>query len=77
MSGSLASANESMKLRSFDDGLGNTYFAASLGPIEATPNQGTDVVIVVDTSASQTGVYRDTAFSSVEACLASLGRERP
>ena len=73
MSGSLASANESMKLRSFDDGLGNTYFAASLGPIEATPNQGTDVVIVVDTSASQTGVYRDTAFSSVEACLASLG----
>lgn len=73
MGGSLASANESMKLRSFDDGLGNTYFAASLGPIEATPNQGTDVVIVVDTSASQTGVYRDTALSSVEACLASLG----
>ena len=32
-----------------------------------------DVVILFDTSASQAGMYRETALAAVDACLAKLG----
>ena len=34
--------------------------------------QPRDIVIVFDTSASQTGVYRETGIAALEACLAKL-----
>lgn len=56
-----------------DGAEGQRYFAASFGPIasEARPS-GMDVVLVVDTSASQVGPFRKTTIAAVEACLASL-----
>ena len=39
----------------------------------AQESQPRDVVILFDTSASQSGVYRETGLAALEACLAKLG----
>lgn len=65
---------EDLSLKSYTNSSGETFFAASMGPIEPSnrSNEGVDLVLVVDTSASQTGVYRDTVMASVKTCLESL-----
>lgn len=51
---------------------GQHYFTLSVEG-EAQPQaEPRDVVVVVDTSASQAGFYRDTALAAVEACIAKL-----
>ena len=52
---------------------GQAYFALSLLPaIKADPAQKNEVVILVDTSASQAGRYRDEALAAVDSLLANL-----
>jgi uncharacterized protein with von Willebrand factor type A (vWA) domain len=52
---------------------GRTYFALSLLPqIAADPAQQNDVVVLVDTSASQTGRYRAEALAALQSMLATL-----
>lgn len=64
---------DDLQLRVFDSPEGQRYYAASFGPVEANSRPTPiDVVIVVDTSASQVGPFRKTALGAVEACLASL-----
>jgi tetratricopeptide (TPR) repeat protein len=55
---------------------GPTYFALSLTPAsdQAVP-KASDVVIVFDTSASQTGPYRETALAALQAAVAKLRPE--
>ncbi|MEX2560955.1 MAG: VWA domain-containing protein, partial [Pirellulales bacterium] len=53
---------------------GETSFALKLVPgLEAPPARAHDVVILFDTSASQTGVYRSDALKALEVLLAGLG----
>lgn len=50
-----------------------SYFALSLLPaLPSDAQQQIDVVILVDTSASQAGRYRDAALAAVESLLANL-----
>ena len=52
---------------------GQTFFAISvMPPADAQQSQPRDIVILFDTSASQTGVYRETSLAALEACLAKL-----
>ena len=52
---------------------GQTFFALSITPpAVATAPQPHDVVILFDTSASQTGMFRETALAALEACVAKL-----
>ncbi|MCC7475554.1 MAG: VWA domain-containing protein, partial [Pirellulales bacterium] len=53
---------------------GETFFALSISPPGGKAEVAErDVVILFDTSASQTGAYRETALSALEACLTKLG----
>ena len=63
------------ELKTYQRDGGQTYFAISLSPQPdaAQQNQARDVVILFDTSASQAGMYRETALAAVDACLAKLG----
>ena len=75
----LATAAETLQVVSYQspeeqNSEGVRYFAASVAPLQANAHQATDVVVLVDTSASQTGMYRDTSLAAVEACLESLDR---
>src|SRR4029079_8178340 len=50
-----------------------TYYSLSVNvPAEAATAGPRDVVILLDTSASQTGAYREMALAAVDACLAKL-----
>jgi hypothetical protein len=56
---------------------GTTYFALSLQPAaDAVPAAAAhDIVVLFDTSASQTGAYREKALEVFENFLAGLGEE--
>ena len=65
-------ANEA-KLSTFDKPNGEIIFALSLSPSEQLePAEGHDIVILFDTSASQTGLYRDDAVAALETVLKHL-----
>ena len=62
------------ELTTFAGEQGQSYYALSVTPpVSAQPAQPHDVVILFDTSASQTGPFRDTALAALDACLAKLG----
>ena len=64
---------EAARLDSFSRADGENYFALSLRPAEAVAAAGPhDVVLLLDTSASQTGPYRAEALAALEATLANL-----
>jgi len=55
---------------------GQTFFALSLmAPPKADPAQRNEVVVLVDTSASQAGRYRDAALRALDSLLANLRPE--
>lgn len=55
---------------------GSNYFALSLMPQQAIPAaEARDVVILFDTSASQSGVYRDKALAALRDLTATLGEK--
>ncbi len=70
----LADAKSELFTYKADDG--KTYYAYSVTPAaDVAAERPSDVVILFDTSASQTGAYRETALSALEAALAKLGPE--
>ncbi len=61
------------ELKTYQRDGGETFFALSLTPpVKMAKSQSADVIIVFDTSASQTGAYRETAFAALESCIAKL-----
>ena len=69
-----AMAAPSAELSTYDRAGGPTYYALSLTPdAESAVARPCDVVILFDTSASQTGAYRETALAALESCIAALG----
>jgi hypothetical protein len=70
----LAGGSNPSELATFDSPTGETFFALSLHPTVAAPAQaGHDIVVLFDTSASQTGAYRDDALTAVRSMLSRLG----
>ncbi|HEY3391839.1 MAG TPA: hypothetical protein VGK58_03980 [Lacipirellulaceae bacterium] len=69
------SARPSAELTTYQRDDGKTYFALSLMPpaTSAAKERANDIVILFDTSASQAGVYRETALAALGACIAELG----
>ena len=67
------SAKPTAELGTYSRDGNQTYYALSLTPpgdaVQAEPR---DVLIVFNTSASQTGAHRDTALAALEACIAKL-----
>ena len=58
------------RLDTFVDAGGETYFALSVQPnTPETPARGRDVVILLDTSASQTGDFRRDALNTLDGIL--------
>lgn len=61
------------RLATFDSSTGEKYFALSLKPDNLGPPAAAhDVVVLFDTSASQTGMYRDDALAALESMLGTL-----
>lgn len=57
----------------YQDDQGGKYFALSLKPSVSVPAAASrDVAIVFDTSASQTGVYREKALEALDGLLSGL-----
>ena len=62
------------RLATFDSSTGEKYFALSLKPDNLGPPAAAhDVVVLFDTSASQTGMYRDDAIAALETMVGTLG----
>jgi len=73
-SGLLVYADDASRLATYDNAAGDTFFALSLTAGSDVPTAASnDVVILFDTSASQTGLYRDDALPSLTTILSSLG----
>lgn len=66
-----AGADEA-RLDTFDAKDGRSYFALTVPPIAPARDTARDVVVLLDTSASQAGFYRDTAMAALESCVESL-----
>ncbi len=63
------------RLDTYETSDGTAYFAVSLAPNIAVPQANAhDVVILFDTSASQTSLFRDKGLSALDTLLASLQR---
>ena len=70
----VVSGKEAARLATFQSESGQTSFALSLFPeVEAKTNRSTDVVIMVDTSASQTGVFREGSLAALKTLINGLG----
>ncbi len=68
-----AGADDGAELLTYRPDGGATYYALSLKPkADEASARPSDVVILFDTSASQTGAYRETSFAALEAVLAKL-----
>ncbi len=66
---------EAARLATFDDGSGDVHFALSVTPqVAPDATQKNDVVILFDTSASQSGLYRDDALEALSAMIRGLGK---
>ena len=67
---------ESARLATFDNATGETAFALSLSPdINEVKEPASDIVIYVDTSASQTGLYRKDSLITLRRLLKKLNAE--
>ena len=60
------------RIETYDAEDGQSYFALTVPPIAASDDRPRDVVVLLDTSASQAGFYRDTAVAALERCVESL-----
>ena len=68
--------SEAARLDSFTHADGANYFALTLAPGQGTPAAGGhDVVVLVDTSASQAGDYRTQGVAALKSLLAKLPPE--
>ncbi|MCA9155338.1 MAG: VWA domain-containing protein, partial [Planctomycetales bacterium] len=63
-------------LSTFEKSTGETYFALSLSPtVKPAAAKSHDLVVLFDTSASQTGVFRDDSLTALKSMLSVLGTE--
>ena len=70
-----ANAGPAGPMAVYQDADGQRYFSLSLSTdITADTAAGRDVVVLFDTSASQTAMYRETALAALERCLESLNK---
>jgi hypothetical protein len=66
----------SARLATFEKPTGETYFALSISPTESLPvADSNEVIVLIDTSASQSGAYRTQSLEVLAAFLKSLGRD--
>ena len=69
--GANPSANEA-RMATYDSA-GETYFALSISPqITNRPQRASDIVIYVDTSASQSGVYKTDSIATLKQLMGNL-----
>lgn len=70
----IATANDNdARLATFDSSTGETTFALSLAPeLKTDANSPARVVIFIDTSASQNGMFREDSIKSLKSVLAGL-----
>lgn len=66
---------EAARLDQYVSGAGEGFFMMSLPPAKLPAAKAHDVIIAVDTSASQTGEFRDKAIATAEALLKTLGEQ--
>ena len=67
---------DSTRLATFDNATGESAFALSLSPmVEDVKDSASDIVIYVDTSASQTGMYRKDSLITLRRLLNKLNVE--
>ena len=71
----VGAANPAARLMTYEKAPGETYFALSLTTAAAPSSDPRDVLVVVDTSASQVGAYRDDAIMALRQMLSQLGKE--
>ncbi len=75
-SGAWSADPSAASLMTFEDVDGARYFALSVQPTANLPVAGSrDVLILVDTSASQTGAYRSDSIEALQALLRGLRPE--
>ncbi len=65
---------EAARLATYEKSTGGTTFALSLTPSVKASTAAHDIVVMVDTSASQSGVFRDDSFAALQSMLKSLGQ---
>src|SRR5687768_8908196 len=69
----MAAAPATATLKALQQENGHTVYSLSLTPpADVAKDEPCDVVILFDTSASQSGAYRETALAALEACIAKL-----
>jgi hypothetical protein len=69
-----AAVKEAARLATYEKASGATNFALSLTPPAQAAAAAHDIVVLVDTSASQTGVFREDSFAALQSMLDNLGR---
>ena len=68
--------NETARLATFDNAQGETSFALSLSPqLDARKQLPSDIVIFVDTSASQAGVFKKDSIATLKHLMNGLTRD--
>lgn len=70
-----ASSETQPRMATFDSAEGETCFSLSLGKVSARGENSSDVMIFVDTSASQTGEYKAQSLKLVSEILENLNSE--
>jgi len=69
--------SEAAQIATYQKAAGDNYFALSLRPTEVPDAPGkSEIVVLFDTSASQTGLYREDALVALKAFVASLGEDQ-
>ncbi|MDZ4784178.1 MAG: VWA domain-containing protein, partial [Planctomycetia bacterium] len=67
--------DEAARVEQYRNAAGEGYFMLSLPPTKGAASKAHDVVVVIDTSASQTGEFRDKSIETAAALLKSLGAQ--
>ncbi len=68
--------NETARLATFDNAQGETSFALSISPqVDERKQLASDIVIFVDTSASQTGVFKKDSIATLKYLMSGLTRD--
>src|SRR5437868_2378019 len=63
------------RLATYEKPTGESYFALSVSPTKSLPVAGShDVVVLIDTSATQSGAYRTQSLDVLASLLSSLGK---
>lgn len=67
-------AEPTSRLATYEQEAGDTHFALSvkLDPSAVPASKGAEVIFLMDTSASQTGIFRDDSLSALKSALSAL-----